>query len=124
MSRLARDFAAVVSSLATLSACSPNNVSFRSDVEPILDKNCRECHVPGGAGYAASGFDMSSYETFMKGGKFGSYIEPGDPLGSNLIRLVEGKADPSINMPHGRKKLEDREIEVLRVWVLEGAKNN
>ena len=75
-------------------------------------------------GYAASGFDMSSYETFMKGGKFGTFIAPGDPLGSNLILLVEGKADPSIRMPHGRKKLGDREIEVLRTWVLEGAKNN
>ena len=50
MSWRVRDFAAVVSSLAVLSACSPSNVSFKSDVEPILDKYCRECHVPGGAG--------------------------------------------------------------------------
>lgn len=124
MSWRVRDFAAFVSSLAVLCACSPSNVSFKSDVEPILDKYCRECHVPGGTGYAASGFDMSSYEAFMKGGKFGTFVVPGDPLGSNLILLVEGKADPSIRMPHGRKKLGDREIEVLRAWVLEGAKNN
>jgi hypothetical protein len=120
----ARDIAAVVSSLAVLGACSPGGVSFKSDVEPILDKHCRQCHVPGGPGYTASGFDMSSYETFMKGGKFGSFVAPGDPLGSNLIWLVEGKADPTISMPHGGKKLSDGEIQVLRTWVQEGAKNN
>jgi hypothetical protein len=38
--------------------------------------------------------------------------------------LVEGRADPSIRMPHGGDKLNDREIEILRVWVQEGAKNN
>jgi hypothetical protein len=110
--------------LLLLQGCAPRNVSFSGDVKPILDRNCRECHVPGGAGYAASGFDMSTYETFMKGGKFGSYIVPGDAFGSNLIVLVEGRAHPSIRMPHGRAKLDDREIEILKVWVQEGAKNN
>jgi cytochrome c len=110
--------------LFTLGACSPRNVSFSADVQPILKQNCLECHVPGGPGYVASGFDMSSYEAFMKGGKFGSFVTPGDPFGSNLIILVEGRAHPSIRMPHGREKLGDREIEVLKVWVQEGAKNN
>jgi hypothetical protein len=27
-------------------------------------------------------------------------------------------------MPHGRAKLPDKEIEILKVWVNEGAKNN
>jgi len=67
---------------------------------------------------------MSSYETLMKGGKFGKLVIPGDPLTSTLNMLVEGRADPSIRMPHGRGKLPDREIEILRVWVKEGAKNN
>jgi hypothetical protein len=124
MLRSIRDCGAMCTCLVVLAACSPRNVSFSADVQPIIKKYCLECHAPGGAGYAASGFDMSTYETFMKGGKFGTFVEPGDPLGSNLILLVEGKADPSIRMPHGRKKLGDREIEVLRTWVLEGAKNN
>lgn len=107
-----------------LSACAPKNVSFSAEVRPILEKRCLECHVPGGAGYNASGFDMSSYATFMKGGKFGAYVIPGDPLTSALNMLVEGRADPSIRMPHGREKLGDREIQTLRIWVLEGAKDN
>ena len=115
---------AIFAGLVVLSACSPRNVSFSADVQPILKKYCLECHVPGGAGYNASGFDMSSYETFMRGGKFGPFVIPGDPLTSTLNMLVEGRADPSIRMPHGREKLGDREIETLRVWVQEGAQNN
>ena len=83
-----------------------------------------ECHVPGGPGYNASGFDMSSYEALMRGGKYGPFVVPGDPLTSTLNMLVEGRADPSIHMPHGRDKLSDREIEILKVWVQEGARNN
>jgi hypothetical protein len=105
-------------------ACAPRNVSYSADVQPIIEKYCLECHVPGGTGYAASGFDMSSYEAFMKGGKYGSFVIPGDSFYSNLIVLVEGRAHPSIRMPHGREKLADSEIEVLKVWVQEGAKNN
>lgn len=114
----------ILVSVFVLAACSPRNVSFSADVQPILKQYCLECHVPGGTGYVASGFDMSSYETVMKGGKFGTFVIPGDPFTSTLNMLVEGRAHPSIHMPHGREKLSDREIEILRVWVQEGAKNN
>ena len=115
---------AIIACLSLLAACSQRDVSFSADVQPVLKKYCLECHVPGGAGYIASAFDMSSYETFMKGGKYGAFVIPGDPLTSALNMLVEGRANPSIRMPHGREKLSDREIEILRVWVQEGAKNN
>lgn len=111
-------------SLLMLGACSPRNISFSADVQPILKKYCLDCHVPGGAGYDASGFDMSSYESLMKGGKYGAFVIPGDPFGSNLMVLVEGRAHPSIRMPHGREKLDESEIELLKIWVQEGAKNN
>lgn len=119
-----RNCAAMLVCLPVLAACSPRGVSFGADVQPILKQYCLDCHVPDGSGYAASGFDMSSYETVMKGGKFGAFVIPGDPFTSTLNMLVEGRAHPSIHMPHGREKLSDREIEILRVWVQEGAKNN
>jgi len=107
-----------------LAACSPRDVSFSADVQPILRQYCQDCHVPGGAGHAASGFDMSTYESLMKGGRYGPFVIPGDPLASTLNVLVEGRAHPSIRMPHGRGTLTGDEVEVLRVWVQEGAKNN
>ncbi len=119
-----RHFAVAAGCLAALAACAPKNISFSADVRPILDKYCLECHVPGGAGFDASGFDMSSYESLMKGGRYGAFVVPGDPLASNLIILVEGRAHPSIRMPHGREQLDKREIETLKAWVQEGARNN
>lgn len=110
--------------VAMLGACVPRQVSFSNDVRPILEEHCFECHLPGGDGHEASGLDMSSYASLMKGGKFGRMIIPGDPLTSNLMVLVEGRADPSIQMPHGREQIPERDIKVLRVWIREGARNN
>jgi Planctomycete cytochrome C len=124
MIRRRSDRGALLACLCLLAACAPKNVSFRADVQPILEQRCMECHAPGAPGFIASGFDVSSFESLMKGGKYGALVIPGDPLTSALNMLVEGRADPSIHMPHGREKLGDREIAVLRVWVQEGAKNN
>ena len=108
----------------SLAACSPSGVSFSRDVQPILAKNCSECHAPGGKGFEASGLDTTSYQALMKGGKFGPLVKPGDALTSALNILVEGRAHSSIRMPHGREKLPDKDIETLKVWVNEGAKDN
>ena len=107
-----------------LAACAPAGVSYNKDVQPILSKNCSECHAPGQKGFAASGLDTTSYQTLIKGGKFGPLVKPGDALSSALNMLVEGRVHSSIQMPHGRSKLPDQEIETLKVWVNEGAKNN
>ena len=114
---------AAVAALA-LSACAPSGVSYNKDVQPILAKNCAECHAPGQKGFEASGLDITSYQTLMKGGKFGPLVKPGDALSSSLNMLVEGRVHASIQMPHGRAKLPDKDIEILKVWVNEGAKNN
>jgi hypothetical protein len=100
-------------------------VSYKNDVAPILAANCASCHVPGQPGYAASGFDLGSYDSLMKGTKFGQVVIPGDPLTSVLVMLIEGRADPSIKMPHGgAKPLTSDEIKTIRRWVKQGAKNN
>ena len=108
----------------SLAACAPSGVSYSKDVQPILAKNCSECHAPGGKGFEASGLDTTSYQSLMKGGKFGPLVKPGDALTSTLNILVEGRAHSSIRMPHGREKLPDKDIDTLKAWVNEGAKNN
>jgi hypothetical protein len=104
--------------------CSDPVVSYSAQVEPVLEKRCMECHQPGGKGYEESGLDMSSHASLMRGTRFGPIVEPGEPLNSVLNQLVEGRADPSIAMPHGRASLPDREIALLREWVAQGAANN
>ena len=100
-------------------------VSFSQDVKPIIDKNCLACHKEGGEGFEASGFSMLTYDDLMKGTKFGPMIISGDSAGSNMIVLMEGRADPSISMPHGSMDpVRKADIDTLRLWVDQGAKNN
>ena len=115
---------ALLAATVLLAACGQKEISYRADVQPILKQYCLECHVEGGEGYAKSGLLMTSHESLMKGTKFGSIVKPGDGLGSVLIMLVEGRADPSIKMPHGKEAMPKDKIEVLKQWVVQGAKNN
>ncbi len=115
--------AAVCGSLAAI-ACSKAEVSYAKAVQPFLDKHCSACHKPGGDGYEKSGFATTSYDNVMKGTKFGPVVVAGHSPSSSLMILVEGKADPAINMPHGQQKLPEADVKLLKAWVDQGAKNN
>ncbi len=100
-------------------------ISFSQDIRPILDQNCIKCHQSGGVGTEASGFNMETYDDLMKGTKFGPMIIAGDAEGSNMVVLMEGRADPSISMPHGQQEpIPKQDILTIRQWIKQGAKNN
>jgi hypothetical protein len=115
-----------VAGAVALGGCSraEPQLSFARDVQPVLTSRCGACHVPGQAGFEASGLSIESYDSLMKGTKFGAVVIPGDPLSSTLTMLVEGRADPSIRMPHGGEALPAAEQKTLHDWVAQGAKNN
>jgi hypothetical protein len=111
-----------------LSACGPQSgapeVRFRDQVVPVLKKHCGECHTGGGAGTQKTGFAIDSHSTVMKGTKYGPVVVPGSAVSSSLYRLVAGKVDPSIRMPHGREQLSASEIALIETWIDQGAKDN
>jgi len=107
-----------------LAACSQKEISFKADVQPILKQYCLECHAAGGQGQEKSGLLMSTYESLMKGTRFGAVVKPGDTFTSAMIMLVEGRADSSIKMPHDKAPLPKEKIDLLKKWVEQGAKNN
>lgn len=112
--------------LVGLNGCSGEDaVSYSRDVQPILQANCLSCHQQGGAGYEASGFSMANYDDLMKGTNFGAMVVAGDSEGSNLIVLMEGRADASISMPHGSSEhVGKQDVAMIRRWIDQGAKNN
>ena len=100
-------------------------ISFSRQIQPVLARHCLECHGEKGAGTIASGLKLSSYEELLQGTRFGPVIKPGDSLSSTLVILVEGRANPSINMPHGNQTpLDSEQIRTLRQWIDQGARNN
>lgn len=108
-------------------------VSFVNDVQPIFLEHCAECHNAGGEGSAASGFDVSDYESVMSGTKFGAVVVPGSSMSSSLYLVVAEKTAPEIRMPphhpqslsvgRGAALSEDK-VEIIRKWIDQGAKNN
>ena len=60
-------------------------------------------------------------------------VVPGDSESSTFFRLVGHKADPKIQMPPHHsdtvaskqmKPLPDKQIELIKTWIDQGAKNN
>ena len=103
----------------------PATVSYIQDIQPILQQHCIECQNQSGPGFLVSGLDMSSYQNVMKGTKFGPVIKAGDSASSTLVILVDGRADPSLKMPHGdNEKLSAKQIKLLRQWIDQGALQN
>ena len=110
--------------LASCIATQP--VSYQRNVYPILETNCLACHrPPDGAGYLKTRLSMESYRSLMQGTRYGPVIVPGDSRKSILNMLVEGRADASLRMPHQRDEpLSVQDIEMLRLWVNQGARDN
>lgn len=118
-------FALCVIPLAMAACGGEAKVSFSQDVQPILEQHCIECHQAGGQGEVASGLVLTSYEGLMKGTRNGPMVIAGDVEGSNLLVLIEGRADPSIKMPHGdNQPVSQADIQTIRYWIKQGAKNN
>lgn len=116
--------AAAAFTLAAPALAKEPPVSFAEDIKPIIDTRCTLCHQPGSEGTEKSGLDLTTYAGLMKGTKHGAMVVAGDPDTSNFMRLIDGKADKSLQMPHGKKKLSSCDRDLIRKWIKQGAKKN
>ena len=108
-------------------------VSYVEDVQPMLFNSCLQCHDKNSEGYLNSGFNLDSYEDVMSGTKFGAVVVAGSPESSSLYLVVAHKTAPEIHMPphtddalaEGRGiSWTEEQIETLRLWIEQGAKDN
>lgn len=93
-------------------------VSFINDIAPILKENCFACH---NAKQRKGKFDMSTYESFRKGGG-DDPIVPGKPEESPLLdRLI---ATDKSRMPpkEAGEALSKEKVALIEKWIAEGAK--
>ncbi len=112
--------------MSFLPACANQQVSYQRDITPILDNKCNGCHIePQGYGYRVTGLRMDSYDSLMQGTIYGPVILAGDSRRSILNKLIEGRAGKMKKNLHGEEKaITSEEIEVLKIWVDQGALNN
>lgn len=87
-------------------------------VRTIFAHNCYSCH---GAGKVKGELRLDRKEFVFKGGKNGSILIPGHPEKSELIRRVKLPRSEKEAMPNKGKGLTKSEIELLELWIRQGA---
>lgn len=93
-------------------------VDFALHVQPILAAKCGKCH---GSGKASGGIAFNTRERALVAAESGApAIVPGKPMESELLKRVSS-TDDSVRMPPEGKPLSAAEVEVLRIWIAEGA---
>lgn len=106
------------------------DVSFDDQIQPILNARCIACHAPGGfAQLLGIPWDYTEGSSFhdlvnQASSQDASFtmIVPGDPDASLLFLKVTQESPPIGDMmPLGGPPLEDSEVELFRLWILQGA---
>ena len=92
-----------------------SEVSYHSEIVPLLKRSCQGCHHPGDPN---GDLIVTTYEDLKRGGMAGDAIVPGKPDESLLIELISGD-EPA--MPQNQEPLSAEEVELFRRWILEGA---
>ena len=115
-SAMAAPAAPTAEQLAQLPPPAKHAVNFGTEIKPILEARCANCH---GYGRDKGKFRMDSRETFLKGGGSGEAIVIGKSAASYLIELVMG-FDPDNVMPKKGTKLSREQVALLRAWIDQG----
>jgi hypothetical protein len=131
-SRRPYTFALAALLLALFSACSEDDpvepptepVSFSADVQPIFNNRCAVsgCHIGPTPEADCDLSEGNSHANLVnvKATRFpGQRVTPGSPSGSVLYLLVDGGA-----MPQTGDDLSANQIDIIRRWIAEGAKDN
>ncbi|MGV3721531.1 MAG: DUF1549 domain-containing protein, partial [Actinomycetota bacterium] len=107
------------SSLLAAAPAAPGPVDFDRDVRPILADKCFACHGFD-PGKRAAGLRLDTAEGATAALASGHRaVVPGNAQQSELVARVTAKTMPP---PGNPKRLSDKEIDLLRRWVTQGAK--
>ena len=101
--------ASLKSSSGNSDNCDTVNMTYTTDILPILQDNCYRCH---GNGLSQNGVSLDSYD------KVKTQVDNG-----NLINVITHAAGYP-PMPQDAAKLSDCTINKIRGWINRGALNN
>ena len=106
-----------------------NGISFHDHVFPLLEERCLDCHAApyvknGRTIHPKAGLRLDTYESIIKGNLDGTIVEKGNPDESTLIAVIMLEPDDPEIMPPKGDPLSSSEIDMLKQWIKEGAKEN
>ncbi|MHB1651361.1 MAG: cytochrome b [Desulfitobacteriaceae bacterium] len=79
--------------------------SYQKNIQPVLQNSCIQCHS-----------DIAAYPGTLK------LVKPGNPTSSPLYQHITGTVQPQ--MPFGQPPLSQDQMQILKNWIQDGAKNN
>ena len=91
-----------------------NAVDFPRDVAPIFRQHCLRCHRPGNP---EGDMQLATFVQLREN----DFVVPGDPDGSYLVDLIASVDGQPPAMPKEGKPLAERQVDLIRRWILEGA---
>ena len=95
--------------------------SFARDVAPILVNVCQRCHNARSNNYRTHGFDMTTFESFLKGGNSGSPVTARNAAESLMVQHIKGENGFAKMPPGGQNNLGPQALERIERWINAGA---
>ena len=86
---------------------------FNSQVKPVLEQNCFQCHGEGAE--VEGGLQLTSREKILKGGDYGVAVSLENPADSFLLQMVGYGQETAQMPPDGR--LDAAALEILAKWI-------
>ncbi len=106
--------------LTALNLCYANDLTdaekvefFNSQVKPILQQNCFQCHGEGDT--VEGGLELTGREKILEGGNYGPAVSLENPADSFLLEMVGYSQETAQMPPDG--KLDDADLEILAKWI-------
>src|SRR5262245_37404157 len=92
-----------------LAAGGQARVDFKTQIQPIIARDCLECH---GQDRRKGGLSLATYGDALDGGRNGAVIRPGNGARSPLIHRLTGALDPQ--MPKDADPLRPADIALIQ----------
>ncbi len=100
----------------------PAEISYYRQVRPIFQQHCQGCHQPA---KDQGGFVMTDHASLFKPGNSSKpTIVAGHPEKSFLFEQLTSQGGKPPAMPKGKDPLIDRELNLIRQWIAQGAKDD
>src|SRR5579883_2519405 len=101
----------------------PTQVTYASDVAPILQAACVSCHSAGGQQATTP---LDSYAAVVNGMTHlgytpANFVVPNNPSGSLIVVKIEGATQGGQMPPMGQTQLTAAQIQTITTWIQQGA---
>src|SRR5262245_13085474 len=100
----------------------PDEVSYYKHIRPILQQHCQGCHQPA---RPKGKYVMTGHaDLFKKSETKVENLVAGHPDKSNLVKQLIPQDGKKPAMPKGKDPLKDGEINLIKKWIAQGAKDD